>query len=114
MRLGRHHRALDQFKRCGPIHSHAALCGIHRFGQMQALIPQADAKPQGRVPIHRSAGIPRAAFAQRVRHHMRRRKRRAGQRNAGRAGRQRCAGQAVRFQCGVGGGKQQHGLGHLG
>ena len=78
-RLRRPHRALDQFQRGRPVQPHAALRGIHRFGDAEAEIPDMFAKGDGLVPVDRGRQ-PRIDIGQRIGHHMRRRECHAVQR----------------------------------
>ena len=78
-RLRGPHRTLDQFQRGRPVQSHAALRGIHRFGDAEPEIPDVFAKGDRPVPVN--SGIePRIDVGQRIGHHVGCRKRHAVQR----------------------------------
>ena len=51
--LRRAHRALDQLQRGRPVQPHAALRGVHRFGDAEAEIPDMLAEGDGAVPVDR-------------------------------------------------------------
>ncbi len=108
MRLCGTHGPLDQFQRGLPVHAHATLGRVHRFGESEPLVPEVLPEGQRRVPVDRGTRIPGVPLAQRVRNHMGRRKSGAGQRHLGRAGQERRAGKPVGFQPAVGGGKIEH------
>ena len=62
--------AADQFERAWPVHAHAALRGIHRFGDAEAEAPQMAAERDGALPVDR--GIePGIGIGQRIGDHMR-------------------------------------------
>ena len=46
-------RAPDELERGRPVESHAALRGVHRFGDAEAVRPQVAAKGERRVPVDR-------------------------------------------------------------
>ena len=72
---GRDHRARhvargveaapDQFERSFPVEAHAALRGVHRFGDAEAQRPQILAKGDGAVPVDRGVE-PRIVVGQRI------------------------------------------------
>ncbi len=68
-RLGRLDRALDQFQRCRPVQSHAALCGVHGFRDAKAEIPDMFAESDGLVPVDRG-GQPGIDVGAWIGHHM--------------------------------------------
>ena len=78
-RLGRPHRALDQFQRGRPVQSHAALRGIHRLSHAKAEIPDVFAERNGLVPVDRRRE-PRIDVGERIGNHVRGGKRHAVQR----------------------------------
>ncbi len=78
-RLRRRHRALDQFQRGRPVQPHAALRGVHRFGDAETEVPDMFAKGNRPVPVD-SRRQPRIDVGERIGHHMRGGKRHAVQR----------------------------------
>jgi hypothetical protein len=62
----------DQLERRRPVHAHAALGGVHGFGDAEAERPDVAAKGDGRVPV--DGGVePRLAVGERIGDHVRRR-----------------------------------------
>ncbi len=108
MRLGDAHGALDEVQSRGPIDAHAALGGVHRLGEVKALVPELAAEGQSRVPVHGGTGVPGRSFAQGVGDDVGGGEGGSGERYAGRARDKGGAGEAVGFQTGVVGGKGQH------
>ena len=78
-RLRRPDRALDQFQRGRPVQPHAALRGVHGFGDAEAEVPDMLAEGNGAVPVDRRRQ-PRIDVGERVGHHMRRGERHAVER----------------------------------
>ena len=76
--LCRPHRTLDQFQRSRPIQPHAALRGIHCFGNAEPEVPDVLPKRNGPIPVDRGRQ-PRIGIGERIGHHMRRGKRHAVQ-----------------------------------
>ncbi len=71
---GRRDRAPDQFQRIVPVEPHAALCGVHGFGDAEPERPQMAAKSDRRVPVDRRRQ-PGVDIGQRIGHNVRRRER---------------------------------------
>ena len=57
--------AADQFQRVRPVQAHAALRGVHRFGDAEAERPQVPAERDGALPVDRGVE-PGIAVGQRI------------------------------------------------
>ena len=106
--LGGAQGAFDEFAGGGPVNAHATLGGVHRFGEVETLVPEELAETERRVPVDGGARVPRGPLAEGVGDDMGRGEGRAGEGDAGGARDEGRAGEAVGFESAGIGGEGEH------